>query len=300
MDILAFLKNILPSFTKKDLREKLRTISSKFSEILRPTAETVFEDIDERKAKSTFFKTFVRELLSESTAAVRNAAGPYKLVFMTAAGNGQKLLELIEQYVDKNVPSTIHIEGVTYQTGSVLRLVELLDFFADYSMRNFNFIAASESEIEAFDKPDINPSTPSELKYLQRHRADYFKVMSLLAKDGKVIMAMLDDLPEITLGDVDGSNSPTLAGAQGDPLQLGIIPVVSSIFHRIGITLVNYELDRYDRALKDKRVIEMRLEALRNRRNGNPDAAIEAVIDGYDRELFVLRQKISDYEERAR
>jgi hypothetical protein len=300
MDILAFLKNILPSFTKKDLREKLRTISSKFSEILHPTADTVFEGLDERKAKSTFFKTFVRELVSDSAAAVRNAAGPYKLVFMTAMGNGQKLLELIEQYVDKNVPSTIHIEGVTYQTGSVLRLVELLDFFADYSMRNFNFICASESEIEAFDKPDINPSTPAELKYLLRHRADYFKVMSLLAKDGKRIMAMLDDLPEITLGDVDSTTTPALAGAQGDPLQLGIIPVVSSIFHRIGITLVNYELDRYDRALKDKRVIEMRLEALRNRRNGNPDAAIEAVIDGYDRELVVLRQKISDYEERAR
>lgn len=300
MNIIAFLKNILPSFGKKDVREKIRLVISKITEIAQPSAEAAFADLDERKAKSGFFKTFLRELLLESSATVRNAAGPYKLVLMTALNNGQKLMTMIESYVDKNVPSTIHIEGTTYQTGSVLRLIELMDFLADYTLRNLNFIVASETEIEAFDKPDMNPSTPFELKYLLAHRDAYFKVMFLLAKDPKAIMALINDLPEITLGDVDVSNSPALAGAQGDPLQLGIIPVVSSIFHRIGITLVNYELDRYDRALKDKRVIEMRLESLRNRRNGNPDAAIETVIDGYDRELIVLRQKISDYEERAR
>jgi len=300
MNIIAFLKNILPSFGKKDVREKIRLVISKITEIALPSAEETFAELDERKPKSGFFKTFIRELLSESSATVRNAAGPYKLVLMTALNNGQKLMTMIEAYVDKNVPSTIHIEGTTYQTGSVLRLIELLDFLADYSLRNLNFIVASETEIEAFDKPDMNPSTPSELKYLQAHRDAYFKVMFLLAKDPKAIMAAINDLPEISLGDVDVDSAPALAGAQGDPLQLGIIPVASWIFHKIGITLVNYELDRYDRALKDKRVIEMRLESLRNRRNGNPDAAIETVIDGYDRELIVLRQKISDYEDRGR
>lgn len=300
MNIVAFLKNIMPSFGKKDVREKIRLVISKITEITQPAAEVTFETIDERKAKSSFLKIFTRELMAESSASVRNAAMPYKLVLMIALDHGQKLMSLIEGYVDKNIPSTIHIEGTTYQTGSVLRLIELLDFFADYSLRNLNMIVASESEIEAFDKPDMNPSTPSELKYLMAQRDAYFKVMFLLAKEPKQIMALINDLPEIALGDVDPGNTPALTGAQGDPLQLGIIPVVSSIFHRIGITLVNYELDRYDRALKDKRVIEMRLESLRNRRNGNPDAAIESVIDGYDRELIVLRQKIADYEERAR
>lgn len=300
MNIVAFLKNIMPSFGKKDVREKIRLVLSKITEIAQPSAESTFADLDERKPKSAFFKTFLRELLSESTAAVRNHVSPYKLVLMTALNNGQKLMTLIESYVDKNVPSTIHIEGTTYQTGSVLRLIELLDFLADYTLRNLNFIVASETEIEAFDKPDMNPSTPFELKWLLANRDSYFKVMFLLAKDPKTIMAMIDSLPEIAMGDVDQENIPALAGAQGDPLQLGIIPGASWIFHKIGITLVNYELDRYDRALKDKRVIEMRLESLRNRRNGNPDAAIETVIDGYDRELIVLRQKISDYEDRAK
>lgn len=300
MNILEFLKNIMPSFSKKDVREKIRVTLSKITEIAQPSAEAAFADLDERKPKSNFFKVFIRELLAESSASVRNAAGPYKLVLMTALNNGQKLMTMIESYVDKNVPSTIHIEGTTYQTGSVLRLIELLDFLADYTLRNLNMIVASETEIEAFDKPDMNPSTPFELKYLMSHRDAYFRVMFLLAKDPKAIMAMIDNLPEITMGDVDQSTMPALSGAQGDPLQLGIIPGASWIFHRIGITLVNYELDRYDRALKDKRVIEMRLESLRNRRNGNPDAAIETVIDGYDRELIVLRQKINDYEDRAK
>jgi len=300
MNIVEFLKNIMPSFGKKDVREKIRVTISKITEIAQPAAEAAFDDLDERKPKSNYFKVFIRELLNESSASVRNHASPFKLVLMTALNNGQKLMTMIESYVDKNVPSTVHIEGTTYQTGSVLRLIELLDFLADYTLRNLNMIVASETEIEAFDKPDMNPSTPFELKYLLAHRDAYFKVMFLLAKDPKAIMAMINDLPEITMGDVDGSTMPALAGAQGDPLQLGIIPVVSTIFHKIGIVLVNYELDRYDRALKDKRVIEMRLESLRNRRNGNPDAAVETVIDGYDRELIVLRQKISDYEERAK
>lgn len=300
MNIVAFLKNILPSFGKKDVREKIRVIISKITEIVQPAADLTFETIDERKAKSQFYRVFTRELSAESPSQVRNAASPYKMVLSIALANGQKLLGLIEDYVSKHLTETIHIEGTSYQSGSVLRLIELLDFFADYTARNLNYLVASESEIEAFDKPDMNPSTPAELKWLLANRDSYFKVMFLLSQDPKMIMAKLDKLPEIALGDVDGDTMPALAGAQGDPLALGIIPVVSDIFHSIGIRVVNYELDRYDRALKDKRVIEMRLEALRNRRNGNPDAAIETVIDNYDRELIVLRQRITDYEERAR
>ncbi|MNG15650.1 hypothetical protein D3C84_994950 [compost metagenome] len=93
---------------------------------------------------------------------------------------------------------------------------------------------------------------------------------------------------------------PALAGGAADPLRLGAFPIVSSVFHWVGLRNVDYDIECFELAKKERRDIEMRLETLRQRRAGNQDAQAEVIIGNYERELTLARAKVTAMEEKLR
>lgn len=300
MDILSYLSNMLPTFGKKDVREKLRTISKKLTDIVKPSLELFRDTLKERALKSAFGKVFIKELLSVLPSRLQAGDAPFSYVLSLAIDNAVKLLDLLEQYIGKNMGESIHIEGMTYQKASVIRLIELLDFFTDYSNRNLSYLVASETNIEAFDRPDGNPFTPAALNYLRNNKVVYIQLIGLLLNDPKKILADIEKIPEIVMTDAGVGEVPALAGAAADPLRLGAFQCFSGIFHWVGLRMVDWEIERYEVAKKEKRDIELRLETLRQRRAGNQDAQAEAIIQAYERELILSRDKISKMEEKLK
>lgn len=300
MDIVNFIRDMLPSFTKKDVREKLRIIARKISDVIQPSLELIAQEINEASVKSAYAKGFLKDFLAMLPPRLRNGQNPYFTILNVALNNASKLVEHLDNYVGKNLPETVNIEGLTYQKGSVLRLIELLDFFTDYASRQLAYLIASETNIEAFDRPDGKPYTQAELNYINNNLGAYLKMLDLLYNDPKKLMTQIESIPEIIMGDTPVGEVPALAGAAADPLYLGSIPGISNAFHWVGLRKVDYDIERYEKALKEKRDIANRLESLRMKRSGNPDAQAEAIIDGYERELTLVRAKIARYEEMAR
>lgn len=301
MSIATFLRDLLPTFGKKDVVSKIRTISKKLNDIVRPALELVVESIGERTYKSAYGKEFMKNVLPYLPGRLRNDPLGYSKVSMIAITNATKLLELLEQYVGKNVGDQIHVEGLTYQKASVIRLIEIIDFFTDYTSRHLSYLVASETNLEAFGRPDGNPYTPAALRYLTQNRGSYVRVLDLLNGDPKKILADIENIPEVTMSEAAIGEVPALAGgAAADPLHLNAIPIVSDIFHWVGIRKVDWEVDRYECAKKEKQDVEMRLECLRNKRSGLQDAQAEAIIDGYTRELTLLRASITEMEAKVK
>jgi hypothetical protein len=300
MDILSWVSSILPTFGKKDVREKLRTISKKLTDIVKPSVELFREEIKERQLKSAYGKSFFKDIVGVLPSRLQGGDSPFSFVLGMAIDNAVKLLDQLEQYVTKNMGETIHIEGITYQKASVIRLIEMLDFFADYSNRHLSYLVASETNIEAFDKPDGNPFTPFALKYLQNNKLPYIQMLGLLLNDPKKIMTDINGIPEVIMTDAGVGEVPALAGGAADPLRLGAFPIVTSVFHWVGLRNVDYDIERYELAKKERRDIEMRLETLRQRRAGNQDAQAEVIIANYERELTLARAKVTTMEEKLR
>jgi len=300
MDIAAFIRNLLPTFGKKDVREKLRIISRKISDIVQPCLELFLTSIDEKSLVSAYGIKFKRDLLAILPPRLRNVDKPYGMVLTAAMSNASKLVDLLETYITKNLSETINIEGMTYQKASVIRLIELLDFTVDYAGRQLAYLVASETNVVAFERPDGKPYTQAEMNYILNNQATYFRMLDLLNGDPKKTFSTIESIPEIVMGDMAIGEVPALAGASADPLLLGAIPGISNIFHWVGIRVVDYEVERYECALKQKRDIELRLESLKQRRLGNLDAQTESIIEGYERELTLSRAKIARFEEKAR
>ena len=298
MTILTSIKNMLPSFGRNDVMEKLRNITNKLVKIVRPSFEAAIESLDESQYKSAFAKAVAKDFVQALPTRLKSERRPVTAFLPRAMTHAQQLLDLLEQYVGKNIPSTVHIEGVSYQKATVLRLIEVLDFFADYTIRHLSYMVASETNIEDYGRTDGMAASPAELRWLEANRGNWIGIISLLQGDPKQAMKEVAEIPEIILGDMDIANVPALAGAAADPLHLGMIPLVSNIFRWVGVRHAHWELDRYERALKEKRVLELRLESRRNRLAGNQDAAAEAVVSNYENELTLLREKITDMERR--
>lgn len=296
MDIPAFLRNILPSFSRNDVLDKIHSIGQKIMKILSPSLDLANETLDESHFKSNFSKSVAKDFRMALPANLRSETRPVTRFLPKAIKNAQLLLEQIEQYAGRNLTASIHIEGISYQKATVLRLIELMDFFVDYSIRHLSYVVASETNIEDYGRPDGLAFTPDELRYLENNRGIWIKMIAMLQEDPKVAMKKVADIPEIVLGDMDVASVPALAGAAADPLHLGLIPIASNIFRWVGLRVAHWEIDRYERALQEKRVIELRLESRRQRLAGNPDAATEAIVANYENELVLVRERIKDME----
>lgn len=296
MDIPAFLRNILPSFNRSDVMDKIHNIGQKLAKIVRPSFDLANETLDEAHFKSNFSKSVAKDFQMALPTNLKSERKPVTRFLPKAIQHAQQMLDLLEQYAVKNLSASVHIEGVSYQKATVLRLIELLDFFADYSIRHLSYVVASETNIEDYGRPDGLAFTPDEHRFLENNRGVWIKLMALLQDDPKIAMKKVAEIPEIILGDMDVASVPALAGASADPLHLGLIPLVSNIFRWVGLRVAHWEIDRFERAMKEKRIIEMRLESRRQRLAGNPDAAGEAIVINYENELVLIRDKIKDME----
>lgn len=294
MSILNFVNGLIPSFGKKDVREKINVIGSKINEIAIPMIDNLLQDLNEAELKSAYGKKL------SQLARNPHEKAPYLSYTKRSLESASKLTDLLQDFSGKHLGADIRVEGLTYQKANFLRLIELLDFFVDYSIRQMTFLVASESNIEAFGHGDGNPFTQAELRFLDINQSAWFRVAELLQNDPKTIVAKIEKVPEVLLADGDPSQVPALAGGNADPLRMGFIPGVSHIFHWLGMRKVDWELARYDRAMKEKRDVELRLEALRQRRSGQIDARTESIITNYEKELTILRARIADMEDRAR
>lgn len=289
------------SFSKKDVREKIQMITSKVSEIVRPTANVYFETLVEHKYTSSFAKSMEASILKSLPPAFRSLGSPYKTVLFKALDNVTKLGDSVLEFINKTLPDAVHKEALTYQSASVIRIVELMDFFTTYTVRLLVAMTAAETNIQAFGKADSAPYTKAEMNYLTVNINAYLQTLEFLNDNFSDITKTLLNIPNILIVDTDPAQVSVIHGKKADPLNLGFIPGISWIFHSIGIRFVDWEIDRYECAKKERRIVELRLEALRQKATtGESNARLESTIENYERELTLLRAKIAHMEDKMK
>lgn len=300
MKPLEFIRKLLPSFGKKDVREKLRTAIAKLTDIIGPTLENFGAVFQVGKFVSKFGQEFNASFLKFVPSQIRNLRNPLLETIERAKDNAVKLGELLTDHSAKVLKDTIHVEGITYQTVTLLRLIEVLDFFGDYTSRLMLRLVTAESNVQYFNASEQGELSKAEIDYLDANRAMYFRILELLYDDPRVIMSKLTSIPEVIVNQSgsDVTPIPALMGGAGDPLELGVVPLLSGMFTAIGIRNVNREIERYERTKKESRAIQMRLEALNQGGRGAIDARTQSIIEGYERELVLVRAKLAQMEAR--
>lgn len=293
MNILEFIKSMsFRKIFKKDLRDRLSVIRQKFEEVVMPSLEDIISNEHLRKPTNKYGQTFLNDFRKQLPSNLRSTT-EFEII-MRSVTNAVELCSLLEDLVSKEIPDTLYIDGITYQKATVLRVISLLDFTADYASRQLCYYISAEV------KNDERPFTKAEESEIKVKQHSYFKSIALFYDTPKNIIANIAKLPEVLL-DIDPNGSPAANMAtQTDTLKLNFIPGVTFFFEFIGTRMADWDFERYERARKERKQIEMQIELLKQRSSGNVDARTEAIIKGYEKELTLLREKISRMEDKVR
>lgn len=293
--IFTYIRNLLPSFKRDAVQEKLRLVVDTIVETTRPVFDKSKDFLDERTVKSQTVKKFL-DFFARQVGRFGKPENSYQTCVTQVLSNIEQLADLLDTALTKRVGQDVAAEGLTFQSAALLRLIELADFTVNYARQHMLYLVTCESNA-VFGKQPGRERPPAELKYLEENLLAYLRCLNLFLTKPTDIIKQLDSIPELAISSMDGqTGTDALQGAKVDPLQMNAIPVVSHIFYWVGIRVNNYQVARYNRALEERRALEMRLELLRQKRAGGNDAGLEVIIGNYESQIQVLSQEIARME----
>lgn len=279
-----FVKGITNSIGKPTVNEKAAIVESRIVDYLVPS----IANLQHHDFESDFYRqeiltdTGFRSLLQQSRTTVRNSKTVFDILAF-ASTNAKDLLSGIQDKGVNVLPETIVAEGITVSSATVLKLIASIDLFVEYSSRLMYHLAQYESRVDY----SLNNA---DKKYLKDYKASYITIFGLLLEKPD---KLLKDIMEVEPRLVDDSVS---VKASREVVRLNFIPLVTPIFRRVGISLVNWEIEREERLRLEKRGIESAIERHRQAQRGSHDARSEQIIENWRKELVLVNRKIASLE----
>lgn len=290
MMIVEFVKKLAGSFTRNDVKNKIRILVGRIEEYTLPNIEKI------KETSARVDSPLEKELFGSKASAMRSlfsllppvVGKNMTAIIEFAANNSSNVLSEINSKIDRKLPDKIVAEGITFSSANVLRFVDVVDFFNEYTSRYLYHLTMSTigSSIKIL---------PIEKRYLENNAAAYIEALRLLVSDKDWLLTNLDKSPEITVNVVDPKQIG-LNATQADPLRMNLIPFITPLFGRIGMNMVDHEISKTERLKLEKRGIQMAIERNRQATLGAPDARAEAIMEGWKKELDVVNAKLARLE----
>lgn len=284
MNLVQYVKDLIGTFKKDDVKNKVRILISRITDFVLPSIAQLREI---PVFSNELYKTYIEDnnafkvFRNKSTIKEINHRSSWIDMLEVASKNALTILEKLP--ADGRLPSTITVEGMTYSTANLLKLVNSIDLFVEYTSRFIYHMTQFESGVPyRMNNHDI--------KFIEQKQASWIGTLGLLLRSPETLLEDLSKEPELIVG----SQREVFSGDTVE--RLNFIPVVTPLFKRIGITMVNWELERSERLKLEKRGIETAIERYRQQSLGQHDTRSEMLIDGWRKELIIVNQKISRME----
>ncbi len=295
MKILEFVKRLVPTFSKNEVKNKVRVLVSRIEEYTIDALLAVVTSTGGGDARnSSMYKALVT-----SPRVVRELNDLYRLIpkklqkdltaiTVFALRNAVEVLEEGQKTLYSRLPETIHVEGVTYATANILRFIDIVDSVRTYSTKLAYVMAMEVASTEY-------KMLPADKEYLLSGILAHIEALKLLVTEKSELQNKLFSAKEIMVASsVEAEGG--LPTNDTDPLRMSLIPVITPLFGRIGMSIVDWEIKRAEKLQLEKRGILHAIERARLNAEGMPDARAEAIMAGWARELEVVERKLARLE----
>jgi hypothetical protein len=295
MRIINFLRQLVPSFTKDDVKEKLRLISQALQQSIAcytNANEVLGKPAFKSKAGKDFDSAFKRSV------KVQYRGTPSEIILQILL-NISGISDLLGGLIDKSYNKDIVVEGITYKRAEILRILGFMDFTVTYSRQMLHYLLVTEANVQAKTLTPGAERPKPELAFLEANQETFFRLLNTFAQADRDIVKKIEDIPDIGVGENDEITIvPTVGINRLDPLKSNFIPGVTPMFMSFGIAWAQLQVARYERMKEDVRTIEYRVEQLRLQAQGKEDAVLEKSIKKYEEYLNDLAEKIAKMEKK--
>lgn len=279
MNIITFIKSLLPNFSKSRIVDDARLSFTELEINTVPSykeAEKLFTDWKYRSDQMKDFNTIFKRI-------VKTDNDVNMVVSISRALN--KILdnkEYIQDKIDRNFEAEIVADGISSLKANLIRIAETVSFISDYALLFLNYIYILETaEINKETGYVRSSLSPAEIEYLQKSFTDFCLGLNTLNKDKKKFASIVDEIPDVLL---DINTGAVVLGTVGeeriDPLLLNNLSgnTYNPIYH-IRLMVTERQVTAYKRNKELKKVLEMRLLNLTMQLEKTPDAKLEKEIN---------------------
>lgn len=295
MQILNFIKKLLPRIERSHVAEDLRTTEKELTTIVIPCYQHAVEAFKviklesvESKAMSTeFYHNFNLRKAMKSLNFVSDINSRLK----NFQANVVQIQSLLDTVLDKDIIR----EGLTVRSAFVLRAAGNMSFMSRYLLSLLNYIYMAEAAHRNAEVVEALQISKAEQNFVRVNFIRFTKLYSEYAINSEEFGRLLSSVPEVYVNDKTAAAAKALLEVNSDPLEkTGFSNFVGSPIYKVRLMFAQWQNDRYESAKAKKQQLELRLLYLENQKKQNNDPTIENEISRLQDRIERLDYRINE------
>jgi hypothetical protein len=280
MDILGFIKTLVPHISKNDVLEDIRITKQELEVTTIPIAKQAAEHFKIAKIKSQNAKDLINIFFRNYDLKKQSATVNFASEIHDRLSIVLKNLIFVEKQFEQTTNPDIIAEGITIKKAVMLRSIDQINFISRFTLDFITVVYQDETqELQEQSEETIGVSKAIKDR-VDRQIALYGSLLSIYGDEKFDFEKRFDSIPDVILTErtqeavtstygeskLDPIGAPSLAGFIGNP-----------IYH-VRLLVAEWQANRY-KAMKDKKkMLEMRLLYLQLAQENKSDAKLEQEI----------------------
>lgn len=294
MNILKFIKEILPTTERASVRSSLVNTQQEFTRFNKPLFKEAGHQFGSLGFKSPWAAAFEKDL--EKVAGVKsrgNAIALLDAINLVVEPMFADVANMLDEYFGEDFTN----ESITVQRYNILQMIEALMLYTEYSRRWLITTLRKENNLSVKAVSGENDGIlPYDLNWLADNRDAFLKVVKIISAKNKDFAKIVESLPEYTVNSTNGLSARNERDL--DPMGFGFISTRMNPFFYLRMARAKYQITKLQVAELEAQELEFRILALRASLDGKPDAKKEALANALeDKQLNPLREKIAKWNE---
>lgn len=210
----------------------------------------------------------------------------------------QENLNTAEQLVQANLAGQVSSVGLTYKQAAVLQYVNAIYLVSKYARKWLNMMFTYEAALYEDSGTVIEESiTKAEREWLMASFPDFLVAYNSSIGDAATVLKKLNEVPEITVSE---SNESTLNSTVGihklDPMKSGLIATKYNPIYFVRMVIAEWQVARFNEAKEELRLIELRLQLMKELQAKRPNAKLEKAIQAAESRVQDMQAKVAELE----
>ena len=293
MKALAFVKSLLPNFSKDHVVEDARITRGELTEATIPAYKNAVLSLKGYDYKSAEIKEMFK-LFNRNVAGSKDVIG----TILEGLGETVENLEVVEKQIVKTYADEIATAGMSYRKANLLQFVELSSFVSKYARKFVFYIFVVESSQFAENGLEASESMSlAEVTWIKENFMNFVTAFNAVTMRRDKVLKSIEDIPDIVITD---DNEDTLSQGGGaariDPFSMRFIPTWLNPFYHLGMHFAEWQANRYKVAKEELACLQLRRLHLEKLKTGKTDPALEKQIAHMESRIQGLNYKISELE----
>ena len=295
MKIEDFVRSVLPNFDRTVIKEDLNGVKEKLTNITIP----VYEEAVSTLSKDRFKKGTLGKFQDNCISRLGPQKGNYLDTILHSVKNINKKIDNVLNLIDEYYAKDVTREGMSYLRVTLLQWVETAGFVDKYARKLLDVTYMMLTE--QFDRSqNINWRKHRGLKFLLVREYDFWTALKALGLNEREEKNKIERIPEALAKADKVSEARQLMGLSNiDPLGFGLISARFNPIYHVRMAVARWQVKNYKKAQVEKESLELKLEFLKQRREGKKNAQLEQTIDYTQDRLDELEYEIDKMEREA-